>query len=250
MILAVVQARLSSTRLPGKVLRPILGRPLLQLQLERLNQSRSLDQIIVATSDQPSDRPLVQSCRDFGVDCICGSLDDVLDRYYQAARHCGAHQIVRVTGDCPLIDPVVIDQVIAQHVSGDYDYTSNVHPPTFPDGLDVEVMRFSCLEQTWRQAKLPSDREHVTPFIWRQPELFALSNVTNETDLSNLRWTVDEAEDFEFVSRVYQALYLTDPSFSTTQVLAFVAAHPELSELNKQFERNAGMRRSIALDPA
>lgn len=213
MMLAIVQARLSSTRLPGKVLRPILGRSMLWRQLERLEQLKNVDQTIVATSDLPEDRQLITLCRDFGVECYGGSLDDVLDRFYQAAGHYGADHVVRLTGDCPVIDPRVVDDVIDLYNSDDYDYACNTNPPTFPDGLDVEVMSFPCLETAWREAKLPSQREHVTPFIWQQPQRFKLANFTNDTDLSHLRWTVDEPEDLEFITVVYEALYPDDPGF-------------------------------------
>jgi len=250
MILGIVQARLSSTRLPRKVLMPILGRPMLRRQLERLQRASRIDRLAVATSDQPEDQPLVEMCQDFGVECFCGSLDDVLDRFYRAARHYRADHVVRLTADCPVIDADLVNSVIDYYLSGDYDYASNVHPPTFPDGLDVEVMSFTCLEQAWRKAELRSQREHVTPFIWQQPDRFKLGNVTNDADLSNLRWTVDEVADFEFITGVYEALYPTDPTFSTAQILALLARHPELGELNSSFERNEGLKNSMAQDKA
>ncbi len=248
MVLAIVQARLSSTRLPGKVLMPILGRPMLWRQLERVKLAKSIDRLIVATSDQPEDRQLVDMCREFGVECYCGSLDDVLDRFYQAARLYQADHIVRLTGDCPVADPQVIDAVIDCYRSGNCDYASNINPPTFPDGLDVEVMRFDCLEQAWREAKLPSQREHVTPFIWQQPQRFKLVNFTNDTVLSHLRWTVDEPEDFEFITKVYEALYPTDSGFSMLRILSLLEKQPRLCELNAGFERNEGFEKSIMDD--
>ncbi len=248
MVLAIVQARLSSTRLPGKVLMPILGRPMLWRQLERVKLAKSIDRLIVATSDQPEDRQLVDMCREFGIECYCGSLDDVLDRFYQAARRYQADHIVRLTGDCPVADPQVIDAVIDCYRSGDCDYASNINPPTFPDGIDVEVMRFDCLEQAWREAKLPSQREHVTPFIWQQPQRFKLVNFANDTDLCHLRWTVDEPEDFEFITKVYEALYPTDSGFSMSQICSLLERRPDLCKLNADFERNEGFTKSIMDD--
>ena len=250
MVLAIVQARLSSTRLPGKVLMPILGRPMLWRQLERVKLAKSIDHLIVATSDQPEDRQLVSMCREFGVECYCGSLDDVLDRFYRAASHYEADHIVRLTGDCPVADPQVIDAVIEYYRSGNCDYGSNGNPFTFPDGLNVEVMSFDCLEHAWREAKLPSQREHVTPFIWQQPERFKLANFIHDPDLSHLRWTVDEPEDFEFITKVYEALYPDNPTFTMANILRFLEVRPELSDLNAGFERNEGFEKSLMEDKA
>ena len=248
MVLAIVQARLSSTRLPGKVLMPILGRPMLWWQLERVKLAKNIDRLVVATSDQSEDRQLVDMCREFGIECFCGSLDDVLDRFYRAASHYDADHIVRLTGDCPVADPQVIDAVIECYRSGNCDYASNISPPTFPDGIDVEVMRFDCLGQAWSEAKLTSQREHVTPFIWQQPRRFKLANYSNETDYSHLRWTVDEPEDFEFITKVYEALYPTDSGFSMSRILSMLEKRPDLCELNAGFERNEGLEQSIMDD--
>ena len=250
MVLAIVQARVSSTRLPGKVLKPILGRPMLWRQLERLKHANRIDQLLVATSDQPDDRQLVGMCADFGVACFCGSLDDVLDRFYKAALSVGADTIVRLTGDCPIIDAEVVDNVIEYFQKVECDYATNTNPPTYPDGLDVEVMRFDCLETAWREATLVSEREHVTPFIRSRPERFRLANIIHDTDLSHLRWTVDEPEDFEFVTKVFEALYPDNPTFTMANVLMFQEDHPELSDLNAGFRRNEGMKKSILEDKA
>jgi len=165
MILAILQARVSSTRLPGKVLKPILGMPMLLRQIERVKQAKLIEQLLVATSDDKSDDPIEQLCRENDIACFRGSLDDVLDRFYQAAKPYQPDHIVRLTGDCPLIDPQLIDEVVVFCLSGDYDYVSNAFEPTYPDGLDVEVFRFPCLQQAWEEAELPSEREHVTLFI-------------------------------------------------------------------------------------
>src|SRR5215831_8692767 len=173
MILGILQARASSRRLPGKVLKPILGRPMLERQIERVRRSRRMDRLTVATSTDASDDAIAALCQALTVDCFRGSLEDVLDRFYQAARQYAPRAVVRLTGDCPLTDPRVIDELIETHCREGYDYTANVLPPRqIPDGLDVEVIAMSCLETTWREAKLPSEREHVTPFIYNHRERF------------------------------------------------------------------------------
>ncbi len=242
--LGIAQARLSSSRLPGKVLRPICGKPMLELQLERIARSHRLDRIIVATGDDEQDDPLEALCRTLKVDCFRGSLNDVLERFFMAARHYRPENVVRFTGDCPLIDPGVVDDTIALFDQGDFDYVSNVHPPTFPDGLDCEVMRFSCLESAWRNAGLRSEREHVTPYIYSHPEQFRIGNHFGTGDFSELRWTVDEPADFEVVSRIFESLYPENPAFSWREVLALLQRHPEIDRLNCRFLRNEGYRKS------
>ncbi|HUK99984.1 MAG TPA: glycosyltransferase family protein, partial [Nitrospirota bacterium] len=186
MILSILQARVSSTRLPGKVLKPILGRPMLLLQIERIKRATQIDRLILATSADPSDDPVEKLCLEHNISCYRGSLNDVLDRFYQAAMPLHPDHVVRLTGDCPLADPLVIDQVISFHRQGNFDYTSNVVEPSFPDGLDVEIFRFSCLEEAWKEAALPSQREHVTPFIHLQPDRYKIGSVKNTVDLSKL----------------------------------------------------------------
>ncbi len=248
MILGVLQARLGSTRLPGKVLKPILGKPMLSLQLQRLGRCRRMDALSVATSADPKDDAIETLCREMQVPCFRGSEEDVLDRVYRAARVYGPRHVVRLTGDCPLTDPAVVDEVIAEHLAGDYDYTSNCRVLTFPDGLDAEVMRFTCLEEAWREARLPSHREHVTPFLHQQPDRYELGSVTAEADYSYYRWVVDRAEDLELVNSVYRALYPRDPHFTWRDVLALVEEKPELAELNAGIPRDEGWSRSLEED--
>lgn len=246
--LAILQARVSSTRLPGKVLMPILGRPMLLRQIERLQRCREFDRLVVATSTNASDTPLAVACRDWGVDCHRGNLDDVLDRFVDAARRYQPKTVVRLTGDCPLADPEVIDGAIKHFRQGGYDYVSNVTPPTFPDGLDVEVMRYSCLEAAHREAGLPSEREHVTPFIRANGSRFRIGCYDNDRDLSHLRWTVDEAADFRFVNAVYEALYPGNPAFTTADILALLDSREGLASLNSGIERNEGLIKSLRKD--
>lgn len=247
-ILAILQARFSSSRLPGKVLNPILGKPMLARQIERVLQSKIINQLVVATSTDPSDDALENLCRQINIPCFRGSLNDVLDRFYQTAKIWQPHHIVRLTGDCPLIDPEIIDAVIDCYLTGGYDYAANTVPPTFPDGLDVEVFSFSILEQAWKEAILPSQREHVTPFIHQQPERFRSGHYRNAEDLSHLRWTVDEPEDFDLVTRIYESLYSVNPEFRMMDVLALLQERPDLAAINQKFERNEGLKKSLDED--
>lgn len=237
----ILQARTSSRRLPGKVLLPILGQPMLTRQIERLKCVSLVDHIVVATSDRHDDDSVAELAKRSGVDCHRGSLDDVLDRYYQAALPLQPDLVVRVTGDCPLADAGVIDGCIRFFRDGGYDYASNALRPTWPDGLDVEVLTFAALRTAWECAETVFEREHVTPFIHRNPTLFRLGSYEADVDRSALRWTVDEPADFTFVRRVYEALYPGDPHFDTAAILALLEDDPTLGKINTGIERNAGM---------
>ncbi len=250
MILAVLQARSSSSRLPGKVLKPILGKPMLERQIERILRASKIDKLVVATSDDSGDDVIAQMCQKIGVDCFRGSLDDVLDRFFQAARPHRPDHVVRLTGDCPLADPSVIDAAIQFAIEGKYDYASNTLQPTYPDGLDVEVCRFDKLEQVWRSATMKSQREHVTPYFYQNPHLFKLGSLTRQPDLSALRWTVDNADDFALITSVFESLYPGNPAFGTNEVLAYLNSRPELSKLNSSYARNEGYQKSLSEDAA
>jgi len=248
MILAVLQARVSSTRLPGKVLREILGAPMILRQINRVQRARSIGRLLLATSTDPVDDPLALLCMQNDVACFRGSLDDVLDRFYQAARPHLPEHVVRLTGDCPLADPALIDHVVGTHVAGGFDYTSNTIPPTYPDGLDIEVIRSTCLEEAWREAELPSEREHVTPFLYGRPERYRIGAVRNAMDLSALRWTVDEPDDFVLVRTIYEALYPGNPAFTTEDILALLERTPALKTWNVRHARNEGYEKSLKED--
>jgi spore coat polysaccharide biosynthesis protein SpsF len=224
-ILAILQARMSSRRLPGKVLLPLAGRPMLARQIERVRRSQLLTRLLVATSKEPADEAIIALASTLGVDCYAGSLEDVLDRFYGAAAGYQPSHIVRLTGDCPLTDWQLIDGVVRLGLEGGYDYASNVLRRTWPDGLDVEIMTFAALELAWREATDPRCREHVTPFFYEQPHRFRLGGLQQNVDLSSLRWTVDERADYDFASRVYAALYPTKPDFTTADILAYLQAH-------------------------
>jgi spore coat polysaccharide biosynthesis protein SpsF len=248
MILAILQARVSSSRLPEKVLKQLLGVPMLLRQIERLKKSRKIDQLLVATSTEPSDNPIERLCKENGIACYRGSLNDVLDRFYQAARLMKPEHVVRLTADCPLTDAKLIDDVIQYYLDGGFDYASNAVQATYPDGLDMEVFRFECLERAWKEAALPSQREHVTPFIHQQPQLFKIGHFKNSSDLSHLRWTVDEPKDFELVTMIYEALYPITPDFSTQDILKLLDQRPELVHWNTVHQRNEGYQKSLKAD--
>ena len=230
-ILAIVQARMSSNRLPGKVLAPVLGRPMLALQLERAARAR-IERLLVATSEEADDDAVATLAEREGYGCFRGSLTDVLDRFYRAAEAARPDHVLRLTADCPLIDPRVIDRVIVEHLSGGYDYTSNTLRRTFPHGEDVEIMRFAALERAWREAASAYEREHVTPYLYGHPELFRLGSVEADEDRSHLRLTVDYPEDLELVRAVFAALYPGDPDFSAEEIAALFARRPELLRIN------------------
>lgn len=238
MILALLQARMSSTRLPGKVMKPILGKPMILHQIDRIGRSKLIDKLILASSDDSSDDALADACMEYGVSVFRGSLDNVLDRFYQAALLEDADHILRLTGDCPLTDPVVIDLVIQHHLDGAFEYTSNVHPPTWPDGLDVEIFRAGKLVEAWQNAYSEFDREHATPWIYHQADCF-LGNLKNRSDMSTLRWTVDEPEDLEFVRRIFAGLYPDNRAFGMEDILNFIQENPDIQAVNQRFVRNA-----------
>lgn len=248
MIVAIVQARMTSSRLPGKVLKPILGRPMLELQIERLRRAHRIDRIVVATSTDASDGPIATLCDRLGVDCFRGSLDDVLDRFYRAANAFHATEVVRLTGDCPLIDPALIDHLIVCHLDGGYDYSTLSLEPTYPHGLDAEIVTFAALERAWAEAELPSEREHVTLYLYKRAKGVRLGNVKQDKDQSSIRLTVDHAEDFEVVSRIFEALYPVNPAFDTADVVEFLEAHPKVARLNARYRRHEGVKESYAAD--
>jgi spore coat polysaccharide biosynthesis protein SpsF len=249
-IVHILQVRLSSARLPGKVLKDILGKPMLERQIERLRRAEALNQLVVATSDRGEDDAIELLCQKLGVDCFRGSLNDVLTRFYQCALKYSPKHVVRLTGDCPLADPAIIDEVVRLHLEGNYDYTSNTNPPTWPDGMDVEVMKYECLAEAYAEAELPSEREHVTLFIYRQPERYRLGSLTQEEDLSALRLTVDEPEDLELVTKIYERLYPQNHDFTLADILALLDKTPALKEVNQRFGRNEGSMASEENDRA
>jgi len=237
---------MTSTRLPGKVLLDIFGRPMLIRVVERVRAGQTIDVAAVITSNHESDNLIEECCGREGIPCFRGSLDDVLDRYYQAALHYRGDVIVRITADCPLIDPDVVDRTVKYFQEGSFDYVSNTIELTYPDGLDTEVFSFATLERAWKEARLKSEREHVTAYIYKHPEIFALGCVKNEEDLSSHRWTVDTPQDLDFVRAVYD--YFNDRPFGMTDILKYLEEHPEVAALNKGQMRNEGYLKSLQED--
>ena len=248
MILAILQARFSSTRLYGKVMKKILGKPMLQLEIERILQSKRIDKLIVATSTSPDDDVIVHLSNKLNIECYRGDLDDVLNRFYQAAKKFNADHIIRLTGDCPLHDPAVIDDVINFYFSGGYDFATNTIEPTFPDGQDAWVFSFKTLEETRTHSKLPSDREHVCTYMINHPEVFKQGSYKRAADLSSLRWTVDEPQDFEFVAQIYSQLYPSNPFFTTGDILALIEKNPGITKINQSYTRDEGLQKSLLKD--
>jgi spore coat polysaccharide biosynthesis protein SpsF len=244
MILTLLQARMCSTRLPEKVLKPILGRPMLHYQIERVRRARLINKLVVVTSIDVSDDKIEQFCKEEKISCFRGSMNDVLDRFYQATRVYEPDHIIRLTGDCPLTDPAIIDDLINFHLKGNFDYSSNTAPYRiwnhsrfskssfdyskntsgyfFPNGLNVEIFRMKCLQDAWNETQLNLDREHVTRFIYHRPERYCLGAYKQSKDLSKHQWAVDEPHEFELIKKIYTALYPANPKFTTDDVLDYL----------------------------
>lgn len=247
MIGAVIQARMGSSRLPNKVLREVLGRPLLAHLIERLKASRRLEKIIVATTIQPQDEAIAALASRLGIPCVRGSEQDVLSRYVQAAGEHRLTHIVRITADCPVLDPEVLDRVIGRYLelASEIDYVSNARPATYPDGLDVEVFSAACLARLQADTTQLYQREHVTTMVAEHPERFRCENVSHTRDLSHHRWTVDTEEDFQLIRAVIEGLYPAKPLFLMEDVLRFLDERPELLALNRHILRNEGFVQSL-----
>lgn len=217
-------------------------------QLERIKHSKLIDKVVVATSNDESDDILADVCYKNGIDVYRGSLDNVLDRFYQCAKQYTPSHVVRLTGDCPLSDWNIIDSVIKYHLDNNYDYTSNTLELTFPDGLDVEVMSMFALETAYNYASLSSELEHVTPYIYKNSDKFRLGCYKNNCDLSKLRLTVDEQEDFELISKIYGKLYPSSKLFVLKDIINFLNENKYLLDFNSNFERNEGYKKSLLQD--
>ena len=239
--IAIVQARMGSTRLPGKVLADLCGAPLLQRQLERVRRATSLDRVVVATSTDETDLPIAELCESLDVPCFRGDLNNVLARFLGAISEFNREVVVRITADCPLISPSVIDSIVHSFFESDCDYLSNTLDPTFPDGVDVEVVRVRALRALARLDTDIHEREHVTLGIYRRPEQFVVRNFTGGPDLSNLRWTVDSPEDLEFVRWVYTKLFYTNPKFDLAEILELLGENIDKSRTDSDSRRNSAL---------
>lgn len=230
-VCVILQARMSSTRLPGKVLKPILNQPMLALQLERVKKAKKVDEVIVATSTNAEDDAIDRLCQKLNINCFRGNLYDVLDRYYQAAKKNQAKHIIRLTGDCPLSCPGLIDTILSKHIDTKSEFTSNCEPYTLPSGLDVEIIRFDILEKVWKKASSDHHREHVTAFI-REGNDFFKENYNYPKDYTDFRLTVDYFEDLVLVEKIYEHFYASNPDFGFLDIFHFLEKHPEIRKIN------------------
>lgn len=225
----------------------LCGKPMLEQIVERVKRCHNVSCIMVATTLKDNDTAIANLCKKMGIKCYRGSEADVLDRYYQAACEYLPDNVIRVTADCPLIDSKIIDEIIDIHIKGNYDYTSNTLVETYPDGLDAEVFKFSVLKKAWREAKLASEREHVTPYIKFKGD-FRRYSVERSPSLAEKRWTVDTDKDFQVVSQIYNALYNEGRYFGMEEVLQFINTHKQIELINSDIARNEGYQKSLAND--
>ncbi len=236
----VVQSRMSSSRLPGKVMMPILGKSLLYRMVERLQMVKTPVQIVIAASEDTADDLIEAEAKGMGLYCYRGNLNNVLDRHYQAAKITQATTVLKIPSDCPLIDPRIIDRILDFYFKnpGEYDYVSNLHPATYPDGNDVEIMSMACLEKNWKEATRPLELEHTTPYIWENPEKFKIANVAWETgkDYSmSHRFTIDYEADYLFIKRVFEELYPKKHDFSCDDILNLLEEKPDIYQINNKY---------------
>lgn len=247
--LAMIQARCGSTRLPNKVLKKLCGKPALQRVIERVQRSNIVDEVMVVTSIEKNNLPILSLCSAMDVRVGVGSEDDVLDRFYQTARLLKPEYVIRLTADCPCFDADLLDMAINE-IEESTDYCG-MTSESFADGLDLEIIKFSALEKSWKEAIHSFEREHVTQYIVRHPEIFKLQNFESPIGyFGNYRWTVDEQEDFEVVEKIYEHFMNSDlkENFSYKDILVFMKNHPEIEEINKMYTRNEGLEKSIRED--
>lgn len=248
MFIAVLQARIGSSRLPNKVLLKIKGKTLLELYINRVKQSRLIDKIIIATTTRSEDDEIEKISHKLGIECFRGSENDLLDRHYQCAKEYHADVVVRITPDDPFVDYRVIDRAIQIFKDNQVDFVTNHFEPTYPEGLDVEVYSIHALEKLWKEAKLFSEREHVFPYIQSNQDQFKIVNFTQDKDYSYLRWTIDYECDYKMTKVVYDYLYDKKPIFLQEDILKLLEKHPEISKMNAHIKRKEGVNRTKAND--
>ncbi len=246
-VIAIIQARLGSTRLPEKVLLPLGKKTVLENVYDRVARAKLIDKVVIATTDKAADDKLFDFCHNKGMETFRGSEADLLDRYYQTAKKFEAENIVRITADCPLIDPAIIDLAISEHLKNDNDFTCTafLSSETFPDGEDVDVFTFAALEEAWNKANIAYQREHVTQYFTANVDKFKISNIEYKENLSNKRWTLDEANDYEFIKAIYDALGKRDNKFSMEEILEYLKKNPDIEKINQHITRNEGLKKSI-----
>jgi spore coat polysaccharide biosynthesis protein SpsF len=239
-IITVVQARMGSSRLPGKVVMSLAGKPLLVRIVERIKQAKLSGVVVVAATTSPEDNMIENICKAENIEIFRGDTNDLLDRHYKAGMKYNADVVVKIPSDCPLIDPAVIDRVLAFYVNNqnDFDFVSNLHPPTYPDGNDVEAINMEALKKAWSNARQDFEREHTTPYIWENPQQFRIGNVCWETGFNysmTHRWTIDYEEDFIFIKTVYDELYHINPSFTLYDIINLLEKKPVLKHINNKY---------------
>ncbi len=239
-IVTVIQARTSSSRLPNKILLPLADEPLLYRMYQRVASSKLKGTIVIATSTDHTDDVVEDLCAKFGMNCYRGNLSDLLDRHYQAAKLFNAEAVVKIPSDCPVIDPQIIEKVIKYYLDNTnrFDYVSNLHPPTYPDGNDVEIMSFKVLEDAWHNAKKNFEREHTTPYFWENPDKFKIGNVEWETGLDysmTHRFTIDYQKDYNFLKKIYDELYPEKNNFTLKDILNLLEKKPEIKKINEEY---------------
>jgi len=244
----IIQARMGATRLPGKMLLKILDRTIVEHVVERVRRAKRIDDVIVATTTKDEDSGIAALMEKRGVKVFRGSEEDVLDRFYQAAKAYGMRHIVRITADCPLIDPWIIDAAVNRYFNSGADYCSNAWERTYPDGQDVEVFSFDTLRKAWRGARLKSEREHVTPYIMNNKDDFEIVHLKQDEDLSEKRWSLDRKEDFEFMKAILEGLYPGNPNFHMEDIIRYLELNPEIEEINKGHIINEGYLKSLRED--
>ena len=246
-ITVMIQARTGSSRLPGKVLSEIENEPMIWHVINRVKKIKSVQQIALITTKEKSDQALLNIADDEGIIGFVGDTKDVLNRHYQCALKIYADPIIRITGDCPVIDPFLVEEMLLFYLKNNYDYVSNIHPATYPDGLDTEIFSFNTLKHVALNAKLNSEREHVTSYIEKHSELFKIYNFENDTDLSNIRLTVDQKEDLELIRHIY-SMMSPKSNFGLNEILNLISTNPEILKINLKFKRNEGYLKSIKED--
>ena len=245
---AIIQVRTGSTRFKDKVFAELEEKPLLWHVIDRIKKSKHLQEVIIATTTNEGDNAIEDFAEEYNIKLLRGSEDNVLDRFYQAAKKFEIDVIIRVTADDPFKDPKVIDKAIDIFLKEGYDYVSNTVKPTYPEGIDIEVFSFSALEKAWKEADKISEKEHVTPYIWKNPNLFKSFNFEYKEDLSNLRWTIDYKEDYQFAKEIYERLYKEGEIFYMEDILELLEREPELAKINQGIVRNEGYFKSIKKD--
>jgi len=249
MVTAIIQARMGSSRLPGKTMRETMGKPMLWHMINRLKKSQFIKEIVIATTTKERDQIIREFAERNGLESYAGSEEDVLDRYYQTAKKFGLETIARFSPDCPLIDPHIVDRIIGYYLKNK-NRLDFVHGGlSFPEGVgDTEVFSFAALEKAWLEARLASEREHVTPYIWKNPQLFRIATVENQEDLSHIRLVIDDEKDFQVVAEVFKNLYRENRIFHLKDILDLLSKNSQLLELNKHTVRNEGYLKSVAKD--